>query len=206
MRNKSRNVGRSSATMNQQRTDNTSRCLWQDAGWGTGGGTTWCGDRCVTVTTNNNRSIDIAVLSHVNVTFYRHLCYDIKDSSTIFGEKLRYKERCLWQSDHLWDIKRTYHSFRHHRVLAKLIYINLHKTFGFRMKKESLAFLLSICEMPGSIPYQWPIIREFHIFFVDSRIKILDRIWNVCLPIHDSQSFFRSTLYSLTYTVDLLFI
>lgn len=64
-------------------------------------GTTWCGDRCVTVTTNNNRSIDIAVLSHVNITFYRHLSYGIKDSSVIFGEKLQYKQRSLWQLDHL---------------------------------------------------------------------------------------------------------
>jgi hypothetical protein len=116
-------------------------------------------DRCVTVTTNNNRSIDIAVLSHVNITFYRHLSYDVKDSSIIFGEKLRYKQQSLWQSDHLGDIKRTYHSFRHHRVLAKLIsshiqYASLHKTFGFRMKKESLPYLLRICEMPGSISYQ----------------------------------------------------
>jgi len=65
------------------------------------GGTTWCGDRCVTVTTNNNRSIDIAVLSHVNITFYRHLSYGMKDSSIIFGEKLRYKQQSLLQSDHV---------------------------------------------------------------------------------------------------------
>jgi len=60
---------------------------------------------------------------------------------------------------------------RHHRVLAKLIYFSLHKTFDFRMKKESLAFLLRICEMPGSIPYQWPIIREFYIFLWTLELK-----------------------------------
>lgn len=168
------------------------------------------GDRCVTVTTNYNRSIDIAVLSHVNITFYRHLSYGIKYSNIIFGETLRYKQRNLWQSDHLWDIKQTYHSFRHHRVLAKLIYssihyFSLHKTFGFRWKNDSLALLLRNSEMPGSIPYQWPIIREFH-FPVVPQIKIWDRIWNMCLPIYDFQSLYRSTLYSLTYTVDLLFI
>jgi hypothetical protein len=43
------------------------------------------GDRCVTVTTDYNRSIDIAVLSHVNIIFYRHLSYDTKDSNIIFG-------------------------------------------------------------------------------------------------------------------------
>jgi hypothetical protein len=134
------------------------------------------GDRCVTVTTNNNRSIDIAVLSHVNITFYRHLSYDIKDSRIIFGEKLRYTQQSPWRSDHLSDIKRTYNSFRHHRVLANLIsssihYFSLHKTFGFRMKKKSLAFLLRICVIPGSIPYQWPIIREFHIFLWTLELK-----------------------------------
>lgn len=212
MRNKSRYVGRSSATMNQQwKTDNTSRCLRQDAGWETGGGKTWCGDRCVTVTTNNNRSIDIAVLSHVNITFYRHLSYDIKDSSIILGEKLRYKQRSLWQSDHLWDIKQTYHSLRHHRVLAKLIsssnhYFSLHKTFGFRKKKGEFSISAAYLWDVGidSLPMtDYP--RTSH-FPVESRIKIWDWIWNVCLPFHDFQSFFRSTLYSLTYTVDLLFI
>ena len=102
---KSRNAGRSSTTMNQQWTDRQ-HIQVSKAGCRLGNrrGTTWCGDRCVTVTTNNNRSIDIAVLSHVNITFYRHLSYDIKDSSIIFGEKLWYKQRSLWQADHVWDI------------------------------------------------------------------------------------------------------
>jgi len=80
--------------MNQQWTDrhNTSRCLRQDAGWGTGGGNNLVWGQvcyCDYQQSNNNRSIDIAVLSHVNITFYRHLSYGIKDSSIILGEKLR---------------------------------------------------------------------------------------------------------------------
>jgi hypothetical protein len=79
--------------MNQQWTDITiSRCLMQDAGSRWGEGETWCGDRCVAATTNNNRSIDITTLSHVNIKLYRHLSKDIKALNN-FGEILQYKEK-----------------------------------------------------------------------------------------------------------------